>query len=197
MKILKLRENSVVCSGSLGSYVLGLPAQVFWIWALCVMHNVVLVTVLLLWWHTITKGTYKRKYLIIGLLTVSEDLSMIILKGGMTAGRQAWCWAATESSHLMRGRGRGGRGGEGETETGPVWAFDTSKPTSSDTALTGPHLYIASPPSPSQITQLTEGPMGSIIIHTTANMYALLKLHGLSRIVFPLRISYMHILCFV
>ena len=36
-----------------------------------------------------TKATYKREQLTVGLLTVSEGESMIIMAGSMVAGRQA------------------------------------------------------------------------------------------------------------
>ena len=38
------------------------------------------------------KATYK-KYLIGGLLTISEGESMMTMLGSMAAGRQAWYWS--------------------------------------------------------------------------------------------------------
>lgn len=82
----------------------------------------VLVTVLLPWRDTTTKSSSKGKHLIEGLLIVSEG---------------PWSWlGAWEYGSWEHGAGAVAESlssKDGSRETGPTWAFDTPKPTPSDT----------------------------------------------------------------
>lgn len=62
-----------------------------------------------------TKTTYRRKHLIGGLFTVSEDQSMVIMVWSMLACRQTSCWRVTERLHPDARHERG---------LGKAWAFE-------------------------------------------------------------------------
>ena len=61
---------------------------------------------LLLWRHTKTMATLKKKIFHWGkLLTVLEVQSIIIMTGIMAVYRQAWCWSSSWESYIVQATG--------------------------------------------------------------------------------------------
>lgn len=99
---------------------------------------IILVTVLLPWWNTTTKVTYKRKHLIGCLLTVSEGWFLIITAWSVVAGRKVWCWSNSEGLYTDPQAKREKRH--------LAWTFETFKCTPSVTQLL--HMGHTSPSFP-------------------------------------------------